>query len=350
MLRYLDVDNKVLLASPWTGDLLRHLSFTMGDKLIIDLVPLRKTGRADPLYEPVDWTGKTIDFGIFRPGAIPDSGHYQVTYGGKSTDALTGKPIGAQSGQMALTDALNGLSTIADAGGVQIIRGGTGRALATDYEIHFQKAGARTAFTWTDLGLVPEAEVAFQVLHTGTSTERHVVGVSLLQKAMVHSTSFTAQTTTALSLSTTQAGDGSTKEVQQIELTPAPLGGKWQPTVDGTELDRIPWNATDADWQRALSAKSKTDVTAEQVAQSKWSLFWKETGDQPDTTADLTGLTKPNIYRATIDIDSAVIDADTVGAPPVLTIQVSAAGDASRETVFNGPVILAMDTLNNQTT
>jgi hypothetical protein len=329
---------------------LRELSIAPDDIHVIDIIPVRESGLLDPLYIPESWTGSTIEMGIGRPRRACNFGSYQLTYGGDSTPAIGSSPVGVDSNMAAIESALNSLDAINSAGGVKCKEFSRRYKPGAFFLIEFNAAGTRTAFTAADLGLSPAGEVAIDIIVTGTSTVREVVQVSVFERLLVHSSSFSAAAATALSVTVNTTGDGSTKEVETLELTPLPIGGLWIPIIDGTTLTtRIPWDASAAEFDAALTTDS-ISATVQKIGRSKWLISFDAVGARTQATADLTSLILANRYRATVDFDTASLDSALRPIDSVLQLQVTASGSTTRETVLSIPFSFAEDAINDQTT
>lgn len=330
------------------------------NKMVVDLIAVEETGLLDPAFAPITWSDQALDIAIVRPAQPVRSGAWKLTYGGDSTPVLptsttSTQPLDVDLYLGTIEDIINDLASIVSAGGVTIRKHDRDIPEGNAFEIHFTEAGVRTAFTAADLGLNPVGEVAFDTLVTGDSSKAHVELVTIFESALVHTANagFTNPAGTALSATETVAGDGSTAEIQTLELTPKPIGGKWKPIIEGTTLGFIPHDATRSEFQTACDNASVA-VTVQKLASHKWLIIWTATGVQTAITADITSLVVAVRHRATLDFDTPQLRQVFSGrrgpVPAVFSVLLTADDASETRTVYSEDFLITREMINSQTT
>jgi len=208
MVLYVDALNRRLLNSPFSKQTGSLPDFITGEKLTVDLVPLREIeDGSNPAYEPdTSFASDTFKMGLGPIDDLPTNGTYKVTFDGDTTSALEFDATASEVGT-----ALNALTSITTAGGVTV-----DGDYSDGFRISFVSTGAQVDFGSDEVNLLPEATVSFQIAREGATGISEVVQMTFPPVSAALQTSHTTIPTPSMSISQLVAGVRSTRENTDI--------------------------------------------------------------------------------------------------------------------------------------
>lgn len=186
-----------------------------------------------------------------------------------------------------MATALNLLGPIIAAGGVTV------QLLATGaYLISFVSAGVRTLIQSDATGLNPAASAPISQVVAGTTLNIEEQLLQLVVNPYALTESWTPLPAAAAIVTTVAVGSGSARNVQSIDLDPAPYDGNFQITTDLLTTGAIPSDATAAQVQTALNANGAT-YTVTGNASGPWTITAGVNGTKAAYTVNASNLLVP---------------------------------------------------------
>ncbi len=236
---FLDTTNKRFVASKSSSLEAIIPTLLQGEQLPIELHFL-KVGDAG--YEDIDMTGKRVVVALGRVNDKPTDGYWIAEYAGESVQVPNG------STPAAVASALNGLSTIAAAGGVAVM--GTPGA----YRFVFLTPGARSELK-IDAGFLAPASTAYVTRETiGSAAVRESGMIKLSRNPAAYQDTWLSNRYTKPEIVVTRlrAGAASVTEKQLIAFSQPAASGTFQLTLGYGHTEALPFNAPDAAVKTAL--------------------------------------------------------------------------------------------------
>jgi len=226
---YVDLTSRTFMAGPGGGNP-QIAPFFAGDTETLNLYFFQQTGIVSKPYEIVDKSSASVKVGIGTLASEPTGGTWTITYGGQTTSNLA-----ASSSVAEIQTALNALSSVSSAGGVTV----TG-SLVTNFQITFNSAGTRTAFTVDVSNLFPTTEAVIQRRVTGTSSVNDVQQILLFCDPAVSQTSFSsAATGVTATVSMVATGATGVNCVQKLSFTQVPNAGTFTLSLPGVTIGAV---------------------------------------------------------------------------------------------------------------
>lgn len=209
MILYVDGTNRRLLQNPNTKQDGSLQPFITGEKITVDVVPLREVENGtNPSWEPDDsYQSDTFKLGLGLVDEAPDEGNYKITYSGDTSAEIKYNATASQLGT-----ALNDMSSVTSDGGVTV----TGD-YEQGYRIRWNTVGAKTDFDEAEVNLLPESNLSFSNERDGDTNVKEVVQLRLIQKQAGLTTTHTTIPTGSMSVENKVTGVKSTRKV--IDLT-----------------------------------------------------------------------------------------------------------------------------------
>lgn len=160
-------------------------SLVMGDSLALSLkvVSDTSTGALETL------TGYSIRLGVGTPGSLPTGGTFTITDGTDTTSALAYNVSAAS-----MQTALNALNTSTGPFGDTVVVTGTAGG---PYKITFDSNGAQSSLSVAATGLTPESGATVSELVAGDGSTQEVQSIQLYQQPLILVTSWTISGTSA---------------------------------------------------------------------------------------------------------------------------------------------------------
>lgn len=213
---FIDLTNQRLAASTTNLSPTGTPSFVRGDTGTINLYFLVATGNISAPFSVVDKSTATIELGIGDLQATPQSGTFKLSYSAQTTGALS---YSATAG--AISTALNALSTISSAGGVEVTGDAAGHAT-----VQFRSAGTRSAITANTTLLLPDTTATISVRRTGSATQAEIQDLDLMVSPYVAQSIWASSgTIVTASVSTIVTGSPTSNDQQKVVFSREPSSG-----------------------------------------------------------------------------------------------------------------------------
>lgn len=187
-----------------------------------------------------DLTGYSIKLGVGNPGATPTGGTWTIGDGTDTTSALQ-----YNAAASAVQTALNALNTSTGPFGDTVTVSG---AAGGPYKITFDSNGSQPALTVTTSSLTPESGATVSELTAGDGSTQEVQAIQLYQQPYVLVSSWTISTTTATA---------------SVDLTDYDLYSLVAAESDGELETYVEIEVTDASGNVATLARVPVIVSAE---------------------------------------------------------------------------------------
>lgn len=191
--------------------------FTRYDGNEFDFQFVEKTGNDQTPFRIADLTGYTIQSAIGELDDAPTAGTFDLAYNSSST-GLTGLAYNITGAN--LQTALNAHAGVSAAGGVTVTQ------FDNSYQILFNTVGDKADFTSDATALIPECYASLTKTQAGSASVKEIWWLRLVQKPLAFTDSFVAGTVGSADVTVLQAGSATLAEVQRISLD--------LPSYDGT--------------------------------------------------------------------------------------------------------------------
>lgn len=269
-------------------------------------------------------SGHTLRVGITNPVATPTSGTLRLGYGGTDGASIDVR----RATQGAIEGAFNAISTVATAGGADVIKPPHSPDLT--FSFLFREDGSRTAISCDVEDCYPVSAAIIEELRAGDSNtrEQQHLAVRVQPYAYVDS-GWSAISAPAGSWSTVATGTAAKAHVADIILTNEP---KLDSTfiVDGgsgTFTRPIPADASAGDVASAINAvEGANTVRVQKIARFQWRVYWQAVGAKTLQIDDagleaLPGLAG-NFSLNTSAFAAAARDSENGKVPAIFEIQI----------------------------
>jgi len=196
-----------LIASPQSTSLGSIRPIITGEKLIVDVVPIKRVEAGSVFWE-LDRSYKDDSFRI-GAGVVntpPELGDFKVTYGASTSAALS---FDATADDW--STALNAMADVTSDGGVTV-SGNYERG----YRISWVTAGAKSDFGSDEVNLIPESSVSFSMEKEGATGIKEVVVARMQRSPAGLVTSVIPIPAGAATVSVRATGNKATREIVEI--------------------------------------------------------------------------------------------------------------------------------------
>jgi hypothetical protein len=214
MIVYVDGTERRVVESPFTRGNGRIPDMFTGEKITLDVVPLKNIEQGTfPAFETDDsYDNDTFKVGVGVVDSPPDSGTFKITYKTDTTSTISySSTLTAQQIQDALNDA-SMTDLLADsASGVTV----TGTP-TLGFRIRWASTGAKDDFGSDEVNLLPESLVVFANERDGDTGITEVVSLSFMKKQAGLTTSATEIPAGSMSATEIVAGSRKTREIFDI--------------------------------------------------------------------------------------------------------------------------------------
>ena len=196
-----------LIASPQSTSLGSIRPIITGEKLIVDVVPIKRVEAGSEFWE----LDRSYENDSFRIGAgvvntPPELGDFKVTYGASTSAALS---FDATADDW--STALNAMADVTSDGGVTV-SGNYERG----YRISWVTAGAKSDFGSDEVNLIPESSVSFSMEKEGATGIKEVVVARMQRSPAGLVTSVIPIPAGAATVSVRATGNKATREIVEI--------------------------------------------------------------------------------------------------------------------------------------
>jgi hypothetical protein len=181
---FVDLTNRRLAASVSSLAPAFAPEFVVGDTQQVRFYFLEATGNVASPFIVRDKAASTLRVGIGKPTNLPKDGTYKVAF-----ESITSGPIQYSATAGAISEALNGLSTMVAAGGCSVAGG-----VESSFLIRFNLTGAKSAVTALVADLIPATSCSIQNRVTGDSITAAVQSLRFTPLAYASQSSWTAVT------------------------------------------------------------------------------------------------------------------------------------------------------------
>lgn len=196
-----------LIASPQSTTLGSIRPIITGEKLIVDVVPIKRVEAGSVFWE----LDRSYEDDTFRIGAgvvntPPELGDFKVTYGASTSAAIS---FDATADDW--STALNAMADVTSDGGVTV--SGT---YERGYRISWVTAGAKSDFGSDEVNLIPESSVSFSMEKEGATGIKEVVVARMQRSPAGLVTSVIPIPAGAATVSVRATGNKATREIVEI--------------------------------------------------------------------------------------------------------------------------------------
>ena len=247
--------------------------------------------------------------------ATPGTSDYEVVIGRQAQELTTGKlkltftgtteEIDLSKPKLAtrIEAALNAVSEINSAGGVDVIELNNGRA----YQITFRSNGSRAAITAGVGDSMQPASALVSEVTAGTGLSREVQLLTLEEASLaeVGTSAWSANSNPALTISTLVEGTANTREVSQLSISGDPAPGSFF-VVSNSEP--ISTEATAAQVKSILNSALSSDIgSVKKTGERIWQITYKTNGDKTALSAGTHNLVKRPSVTATLSLNTTAL-------------------------------------------
>jgi len=309
-----------------------------GDGETLQIFPVKSTGNESSPWESIDWSGVDVVVSVGNPGQRPTGGEVTMFYGIQSVNmAYNLNPSTFQA-------ALNALPAITSDGGVSV----TGVA-GEYYVVAWNSVGARATEMYGESeDLLPFGFVSVSVAQVGDASTKEIRVVSLSSKIYCFANSFSAIDPVAAVVSVIAAGSGSSHAVQKFGFSRKAIGGTFQITFDGETTVSLPFDASKAEVEAAL-----TDCSVTGPDGGPWTIEKLADGAVAAGSITTTGIEalegiEGDIRYATKQLLIEMEEADASSINRIFEIEITPSGGAPF-TVFRSEVKIFKDVFDSGT-
>jgi len=247
--------------------------------------------------------------------ATPGSSDYEVLIGRQAQAVTTGKLTLTFTGTTEEIDlskpklatrieaALNAVSEVDAAGGVDVVELNNGRA----FQITFRLVGSRAAITAGVNDSMQPASVLISEVTAGTGSTREVQLLTLEEASLaeVSTVGWSANSNPALTITTLVEGTANTREVVQLSVTGDPAPGSFF-VVSNSEP--ISTEATAAQVKTILNSALSNDIgSVKKTGERIWQITYKTNGDKTALSAGTHNLVKRPSVNATLSLNTTAL-------------------------------------------
>ncbi len=247
--------------------------------------------------------------------ATPGTSDYEVVIGRQAQELTTGKlkltftgtteEIDLSKPKLAtrIEAALNAVSEINSAGGVDVIELNNGRA----YQITFRSNGSRAAITAGVSDSMQPASALISEVTAGTGSSREIQLLTLEEASLaeVGTNAWSANSNPALAISTLVEGTANTREVSQLSISGDPAPGSFF-VVSNSEP--IPTEATAAQVKSILNSALSSDIgSVKKTGERIWQITYKTNGDKTALSAGTHNLVKRPSVTGTLSLNTTAL-------------------------------------------
>jgi len=267
----------------------------------IEIIPLDQTPGGG--YQAASYATDDLRLVIGNNGECPCGGTFELVHSGNNSDAISVEHLNAD----VIERALNNISSIDSAGGVQVTRNAAG------YVAQAVTNGVLGAITADEVSLVPHGTVSIVTLAAGTSTTKGAYQINLKADPYALLTTWSSLSAASIALSTETDGTSTLYETQKIAITGAVAGGYFTITDGTTVSAALAFDASASDVEDAVNAVlGASTVTVTKPDALTWKIRWAAVGNQ--TALTVTGaLTSWSGLAGTIQLNTTSLAASIAG-------------------------------------
>ncbi len=247
--------------------------------------------------------------------ATPGTSDYEVLIGRQAQAITTGKLTLTFTGTTEEIDlskpklatrieaALNAVSEVNAAGGVDVVELNNGRA----FQITFRSVGSKAAITAGVKDSMQPASVIISEVTAGTGSTREVQLLTLEEASLaeISTSGWSANSNPALAISTLVEGTANTREVVQLSVTGDPAPGSFF-VVSNSEP--IPTEATAAQVKTILNSALSSDIgSVKKTGERIWQITYKTNGDKTALSAGTHNLVKRPSVTGTLSLNTTAL-------------------------------------------
>ena len=335
MIVYVDGTERRVVESPFTRSTGQIPDMFTGEKITLDVVPLREIEKGSATAYEIDdsYNSDTFKVGVGVVDDPPSSGSYKITYKTDTTIVLDYDSTAAQI-QNALNDA-SMTDLLADSPSGVTVTG----TFETGYRITWAVTGAVDDFGSDEVNLLPESVVAFTTERDGDTGIKEVVMLRLMKKQAGLTTSASTIPTGIMAVNEITSGSRKTREIfditciadtapvaQREEATAVAVGGAYHvatlttvadvaDSLDGTYFVLYDDEGSVAFWIDTDNSGT-TIPTAAALLDRSVEITTITTGDSDGVVADLiaAAINNDSKFSATHDGNIVTITYSTIGA------------------------------------
>ncbi|WP_395736269.1 hypothetical protein [Prosthecobacter sp.] len=339
----IDVPNRRLIRDFFSNLEILPRPFVQGDTVHLRIIGVEPNIGGDPT-RPWRYVSlpTSLYFGLGPVGASPTLGTFTLTFGANTT-----APLAYNITAAALQTALNALTSITSAGGVDVTGPDSG-----PYQVVFRSNGSRADITGNADLLYPLSTIQNYEARAGDAGTPEIQVLVIDRQPAALAQTFTAIASPGITLSTLQNGASGVPEIQQIALDPTTHGGTFTLTFGGKTTVALAYNISAADLQSAFQALSSVGANNAIVTGSfptyVVTFQGSLTDNQGDITASAAGLMGPVGVEGDLSLNTAGIEQLLSGEASVSTVlEISAQIAGSPVTLLQTAVTLINDQIPN---
>lgn len=339
---YIDTQNKRLIRDFFSNVPIVPQPFVQGDTINARIIGVEPNIGGDPT-RPWRYVSlpTSVYLGLGPVGEAPTLGTFKLTYGADTTTDLAYNITAA-----ALETALNALTSITSAGGIDVTGPDSG-----PYQIVFRSNGSRTAITGNADLLYPLSSIQVYEARAGDAGTPEIQVVVIDRQPAALAQTFTAIAAPGITITTLQDGATGVPEVQRVALDPTTHGGTFTLTFDGETTGAISYKTTADDLQvelENLTSIGTANITVTGSFPDYVLTFIGLVGNQPAVTASAAGLVGPVGVEGTLSLNTAGIEQLLDGEASIETkLEIAAQIDGSPVTLIQTTATLINDQIPN---
>ena len=362
---YYDVEsNKLVRAANTSRSTVSSLSDSLGlisgrdTRLELYLVEPDEEGDYIP-FNPAGEYGFT--FKLQRPNKPPVSGEFYFEYQG-----VTSEPLDINSSFRDISCAINAMSTVIAAGGVEVISpqsGGDQLIVKRSFDcggwgscsgcnegsncsqrnipfggklfLQWNELGARDTLTVYSESLLPPSFAIQTTHHAGTTTDKQLTSLAFIEDAVaqIQATDWEEYGPSLLSVTRDTVGSPTAVETQTISISPDPFSGSFS-LISGTDkTGLIPINASAELFAlRLKEALGSYSFSVSKPSKHSWTVTWNDNGAQNLLAISENSIASSYGMQAVVEWNSELLDILRVSESSVtvdaeLTMTEIASGD-----------------------
>ena len=307
-----------------------------GDKNSFEFYPVSPADGSATMF----WLPETIDpshlaLGIGDSALPATGGTFALSYSSDSS-SLTG--LGYAISAASLQSAINANTTIAalpDTVAVTLLATG-------NYQVEFQAVGARALIAGDPDGLLPECSVFVSRLQTGDGSTKEIQLIQIVQRPYVYVSSWTATPAATATVTEIRAGTTGVSALFEVEISPLPYAGSF--TINGSGA--LAYNGSQSAWQSVLSG-----WTVVKTADARLTIERTVTGAYTLTAGDvdISGLSVFSGLTGTLGFNAGTLFKRFLAEPSgsfETTLEVVYSDGTIRSVLLHVPVTLTKEILS----
>lgn len=305
----------------------------------IELIPLDAVEGGG--YEPASYATDDVRLAIGNTSEAPTGGTFELVHSGNNSEAINVEHLNAD----VLERALNNISSIDSAGGVQVTRNALG------YMAQAITNGALGAITADEVSLVPHGTVSIVELQAGSATTKGAYQINLKADPYALLTNWSLLGAASIALSTIKAGSGTQYETQRIAITGAARGGYFTISDGSSVTAALNYDASAADVEDALNGiLGANTVTVDKPNSRTWDIRWTSVGDKTALTVD-GALTSWSGLSGTLALNTTSLAASIAGkgSIPAVAQIVETITASNEKIVYSEDLELEEEVVSNAT-